>query len=448
MYNSYEKILAKKMITPEKAASLVKDGDLITYIDHGLAPITFDKALGERAESLRDVAVKTGNMVPEPAFIQKGVSRDHIAWLDGHFNGLTRKRGEQGLVNYVACDYQHQPVAFDRFMNFDICVLETAPMDKHGFFNFGMSNSHTEMVIKKSKLVIIEINENVPVCYGGYAEAVHVSDVDYVIQGENRQLLSIKGGGLNEAQNKIADMIVEQIHDGACLQFGIGGLPNAIGKKLAESDVKDLGIHTEMLGDAAMELYYSGKVTGKKKANNPGKIAYTFALGSSDLYEFVDRNPICASFPVDYINAVEVIAANDNAISINNAVEIDLFSQISAESKGIRQISGTGGQIDFMWGSFLSRGGKAFICLTSTVTGKDGQLKSRIVPTFDPGTIVTSPRSIVNYVVTEYGMVQLKGLSTWSRAERLIEIAHPDFRDELIKEAEKLHIWRYSNKKM
>ena len=206
-------------------------------------------------------------------------------------------------------------------------------------------------------------------------------------------------------------------------------------------------MHTEMLVDAYLTLYEQGKLTNKRKVLDKGKGAWTFCLGSRKLYDWVDVNPSLAAYPVDYTNDPAVIAQMDNFISVNNCVEVDLYGQISAESAGVRHISGTGGQLDFVTGSYLSRGGKSFICFRSSANDKkSGRNSSRVVPTLPTGGIVTDPRSQVHFLVTEWGKVNLAGCSTWERAEKIISIAHPDFREDLIKEAEKMNIWRRSNK--
>ena len=198
--------------------------------------------------------------------------------------------------------------------------------------------------------------------------------------------------------------------------------------------------------DGFVDMAMAGKITGRNKALDKGRQVFAFAAGSQKLYDYIDHNPEVMGAPVDYTNDVHVISQIDNFISINNAIDMDLFGQVNAESAGIKHISGTGGQLDFALGAYLSKGGKSFICMSSTVTGKDGSLKSRIVPTLTQGSIATDPRTCVHYIVTEYGMVNMKGLSTWERAEQIINIAHPDFREQLIKDAEKMGIWRKSNK--
>ena len=232
---------------------------------------------------------------------------------------------------------------------------------------------------------------------------------------------------------------------GIDIALGIGGMPNTIGKMIAESDLKDLGVHTEMYVDAFVDIAMAGKITGAKKSIDRFRQAFAFGAGTKKMYDYINDNPALMSAPVDYTNDARVIAQIDNFISINNAVDVDLFGQISAESSGIRQISGAGGQMDFVIGAFLSNGGKSFICLSSTFTSKDGTVHS-IRPTLAEGSAVTDTRPQTMYLVTEYGMVCLKGMSAWERAEAIISLAHPDFRDDLIKEAEKMKIWRKSNK--
>ena len=229
--------------------------------------------------------------------------------------------------------------------------------------------------------------------------------------------------------------------------MGIGGKPNAVGSLIAQSDLKDLGVHTEMYVDAFVDLTLAGKITGRRKKLDPGRQVYTFGAGTQKVYDFLDDNPVCMAADVTYVNNLRTIAALDNFISINNAVDIDLFGQVNAESAGTRPISGAGGQLDFVLGAYLSQGGKSFICLSSTYRAKDGTLHSRIRPTLTEGSIVTDTRANLHYVVTEYGMANLKGLSSWQRAEQLISLAHPDFREELVSQAEQLHIWRRSNRR-
>ena len=269
-----------------------------------------------------------------------------------------------------------------------------------------------------------------------------------IVEGDNPPIACMgEGGPATDVDKAVANLIVEEIPNGACLQLGIGGMPNAVGALIAESDLKDLGVHTEMYVDAFVDIANAGKITCAKKNIDKGRQTYAFGAGTQKLYDYLDHNPGCMSQSVDYTNDPYVVGQIDNFISINNAVDIDLFGQVNAESAGTKHISGTGGQLDFVMGAYLSKGGKSFICMSSTFQPKGQPMQSRIRPTLAEGSIATDTRTTIMYLVTEYGKVNLKGLNTWQRAEAIISVAHPDFRDQLIAEAEKMHIWRRSNRR-
>ena len=268
----------------------------------------------------------------------------------------------------------------------------------------------------------------------GEQTGIHVSEVDYVIEGDDAPPPELPNPPVREVDVAAGRLIASEIEDGDCLQIGIGGMPNAVCSLLLESGVRDLGVHTEMMIDSIAALYKAGRISGARKRLNPGKLVYTFALGSQDLYATLDRNPDMHCCPVDYTNAPDRIMQNDHVISINNTTQIDLQGQAASESDGHRHISGTGGQLQFVRGAYASKGGKSFICLTSTYD-KRGERRSRIVLSLTPGNVVTTPRSDVMFVVTEYGIVNLKGKSVAERAIALIGIAHPDFRDGLERQA-------------
>ena len=410
-------------------------------------PIALDKALAARKDELRDVKVRGGVTMWMPEIAKAEDAGEHFTWNSWHCSGIDRKIMTKGMGFFSPMRYSELPRFYRENLTVDVAMLQVTPMDSHGNFSFALAASHLADMLEKAKVIILEVNKNMPWVYGLTGCEINIKDVDYVVEGDDPEIAQLGGGGEPTAVDKaVAELIVPQIPNGACLQLGIGGMPNTIGAMIAQSDLKDLGVHTEMYVDGFVDMAMAGKLTGKNKALDKGRQVYAFAAGSKKLYDYVDRNPDVMAAPVDYTNDVRVLAQLDNFISINNAIDMDLFGQVNAESAGLKHISGTGGQLDFVMGAYLSKGGKSFICMSSTVTGKDGTVKSRIVPTLTPGSICTDPRSCVHYIVTEYGMVNLKGLSTWERAEALISIAHPDFREQLIQDAEKMHIWRRSNK--
>ena len=439
----------QKLATPEQAAALVKSGDWVDYGWTTGTPVAVDAAIAKRLPELKDVKFRGGILMWVPEIFKIENPAEHFSWNSWHMGGIERKAVAQGFSFYNPIRYSELPRYYrDMPEDVDVAVFQVAPMDNHGYFNFGPNASHMAAVCERSKKVIVEVNKNMPVCLGGSEVGVHIDDVDMIVEGDSPAIAQLGGGGApTEVDQAVAKLIVEQIPNGACLQLGIGGMPNAVGSMIAQSDLKDLGVHTEMYVDAFVDISMAGKITGAHKQIDKGRQTYAFGAGTQKLYDFLDGNPACMSAPVDYTNDIRSISALDNFISINNAVDIDLFGQVNAESAGIKNISGAGGQLDFVLGAYLSHGGKSFICMSSSfMDKKTGQMQSRIRPTLANGSIVTDTRANVHYFVTEYGMVNLKGLSTWQKAEALISVAHPDFREQLIQDAEKMNIWRRSNK--
>ena len=439
----------QKLATPEQAAALVKSGDWVDYGWTTGTPVAVDAAIAKRLPELKDVKFRGGILMWVPEIFKIENPAEHFSWNSWHMGGIERKAVAQGFSFYSPIRYSELPRYYrDMPEDVDVAVFQVAPMDNHGYFNFGPNASHMAAVCERSKKVIVEVNKNMPVCLGGSEVGVHIDDVDMIVEGDSPAIAQLGGGGApTEVDQAVAKLIVEQIPNGACLQLGIGGMPNAVGSMIAQSDLKDLGVHTEMYVDAFVDISMAGKITGAHKQIDKGRQTYAFGAGTQKLYDFLDGNPACMSAPVDYTNDIRSISALDNFISINNAVDIDLFGQVNAESAGIKNSSGAGGQLDFVLGAYLSHGGKSFICMSSSfMDKKTGQMQSRIRPTLANGSIVTDTRANVHYFVTEYGMVNLKGLSTWQKAEALISVAHPDFREQLIQDAEKMNIWRRSNK--
>lgn len=436
----------QKFITASEAAQLVKSGDNVMYGEFALFPELLDEELAKRVDELSDVKIMGVSFTRVPKVVLADLQREHFILKDLHFTKVSRHLADKNLCNYIPNTYHQGPRIIKKYIDLDVAFITVGPMDARGFFNLGLSNSVTPAALSKTKKIVVEVNANIPTCLGGNQESIHLSNIDYIVEGRNLPLVELPPIAPSPTDEKIAALLLGEIEDGSCLQLGIGGLPNAVGALIAESDLKDLGVHSEMMMDAFVDLYEKGRITGARKNIDKFKMVYSFALGTRRLYDFLDYNPVCASYPVNYTNDPRIVALNDKFMAINSALEVDLLSQVSSETMGARQISGTGGQLDFIFGAFQSHGGKGFICLHSTYKDSDGNLQSRINPTLPLGAVVTVPRSLVQYVVTEYGIAQMKGKSTYERAEELIKIAHPQFRDDLIKAADKMKIWLRSNR--
>lgn len=443
----YQALYQQKLTTAAQAVKAVKSGD---WVDYGWCtnhPVALDKALADRKDELTDVKVRGGVTMWMPEIAKADDAGEHFTWNSWHCSGIDRKIIGKGMGFFAPMRYSELPRFYRENVTVDVAMIQVTPMDSHGNFSYALAASHLADMLDKAKVIIVEVNQNLPWVYGLTGCEINIADVDYVVEGDNPAVAQLGGGGEpTDVDRAVAKLIVEQIPNGACLQLGIGGMPNTVGSMIAQSDLKDLGVHTEMYVDGFVDMALAGKLTGRNKALDKGRQVYAFAAGTQKLYDYVDRNPAVMAAPVDYTNDVRVLAQLDNFISINNAIDMDLFGQVNAESAGLKHISGTGGQLDFVMGAYLSKGGKSFICMSSTVTGKDGSVKSRIVPTLTPGSIATDPRSCVQYIVTEHGMINLKGLSTWERAEAIISIADPQFREQLIQDAQQMGIWRRSNR--
>mgnify|MGYP004507404801 FL=1 len=438
----------QKLVSADEAVKVVKSGDWVDYGWCNGTPDALDKALAKRTDELNDIKLRGGILLKPLAVFDREDAGEHFTWNSWHMGGIERKLIARGCSFYSPIRYSELPRYYrDGAAKVNVAMFQVAPMDAHGYFNFGPNASHLGAVCEVADVIIVEVNENMPRCLGGTEVGVHISKVNYIVEGSNPPIGELGGGGAaTEVDKKVAQLIVDQIPNGACLQLGIGGMPNAVGSLIAESDLKDLGVHTEMYVDAFVDIAKAGKITGAHKAIDRYRQVYGFGAGTKKMYDYMDENPELMSAPVAYTNDIRSISALDNFISINNCVDLDLFGQISSESSGTKHISGAGGQLDFVLGAYLSNGGKSFICCSSTFTDKQGVMHSRIRPTLAEGSIVTDTRANTHFIVTEYGMVNVKGLSSWEKAEAIISIAHPDFRDELIKEADKMHIWRRSNK--
>ena len=434
-----------KLRTPAEAVRLVKSGDWVDYSTNVAFPTLLDAALAARRDELTDVKIR-GNLCFGPIqTVECDPTREHFLYNSWHLSAYERRLCDKGLCNFIPMIFRNLVPYYRHFLSVNVAMMCVPPMDSHGYFNLSCAAGVAKGILDKADIVILEINEHLPRILGGFDECIHISEVNCIVEGAHDPLPEFPVAVPTPEDEAIARLIVPMIPDGATLQLGIGAMPNVVGSLLAESDLKDLGMHTELCGDAYLNLFRAGKLTNRRKTYQPGKGVTGLVFGSRDLYDWVDQNPGVIVEPLEFVNAPETIARHENLISINSCVAADLYGQVTAETAGLRQISGTGGQLDFLTGAAMSRGGKAFVCMTSSFVDKTGERHSRILPQFH-GEIVTDPRSQAYFIVTEYGAVNLAGRSTWERAEALISVAHPDFREELIQAAERQKIWRRSSK--
>ncbi len=442
----FAKEYKQKLKTPQEAVKVVKDGDWVDFSTCNGFPHLLDAALAQRKDELNDIKIR-GYMALRPLeVVECDPNRDTFTYNSWHCSGYERKLADKGLCNYIPMVFRNVGEYYGRYLTVNVAMMAVPPMDEHGYFNFSINNATARETLDAADTIILEIDENLPKVYGGFYESIHISEVDMIVEGKHDPLVELPPSATTEIDEAIAEKVVANMRDGSTIQLGVGGMPNAVGQMIAKSDLKDLGIHTELLVDAYYDMYKAGKITNRLKTIDKHKGTFGFALGTQNLYDWVTENPGMVTAPISYINAPKVIAQLDDFVSINNCISVDLYGQICAESAGTRHISGTGGQLDFLTGAFDAKGGQSFICMTSSFTDKQGNLKSRILPTFN-GDIVTDPRSQSFILVTEYGLVNLAGLSSWERAEKIISLAHPQHREDLIKAAEAQKIWRKSNKK-
>ena len=445
----FQALYQSKLTTAAEAAKLVKSGDWVDYTWCTNHPVELDKALAARQNELEDVKVRGGVTMWMPEIAKADDAGEHFAWHSWHCSGIDRKIIAKGMGWFSPMRYSELPRFYRENLDpVDVVFTQVPPMDEHGNFSFSLAPSHLYDMCARAKHIVVEVNKNLPPVYGLYKAELNIADVTYVVEGNNPSIPELGSVPPTDVDRTVANLIVPEIPNGACLQLGIGGMPNTVGALIAESDLKDLGVHTEMYVDAFVDMSKAGRITGACKPFDRGRQTYAFAAGTQKLYDFLNNNPECMAAPVSYVNDIARVSQIDNFMSINGAVDIDLYGQVSSESSGTHHISGAGGQQDFVMGAYLAKGGKSFICCSSAYTDKKtGELKSRIRPTLLEGSVVTATRTNLHWLVTEYGKFNAKGKSTWERAEGLIAIAHPQFREELIAEAEKMHIWRRSNKR-
>lgn len=435
----------EKLKTADEAVKVVRSGDRVHVGGFGGVCQELEAALARRVDELTDVTLLSTNYsLPESyKTMEADPDGSHFRIISTHMSKKDRVINKRGQEWFMPILFHQGDKRWAEHGHLNVAFIMTGPMDRHGNFNLGITVAEQHGIIENADIVIVEQVKQMPRCHGAN-NTINLAQVDIVTEADYPlpQLPVREAGG---ADATIAEYILPLIESGSCLQLGIGAMPNHLGELIAQSDLKDFSVHTEMLVDAFVDLYEAGKITGKKKTD-PGKMVYTFAQGTDKLYHFLDDNPICMGAPVGYVNNMDVIGSIDRMVSINSCLQLDLYGQVNAESVGHLHISGTGGLLDFVLGAYLSEGGKSFICTPSTKTLKDGTVESLVLPFMPPGSIVSCPRASIDYLVTEYGIAQIRGLSTWERAEKIIGLAHPDYREELIRSAEKQGIWSNTSK--
>jgi acyl-CoA hydrolase len=427
---SVEQLYAQKKMSAADAVRLVRDGDHIIVPTGVGEPPALLTALSEQRMGWHDVKVAQILAVRKYAYIDPETV-DHVRHVALFYGGATRAGGQAGWIDFTPNYFAEIPAMIRQgLIASDVVFSMASPMDAHGYFSLSLGADYTMAAVAKARAVVLEVNPYVPFAYGNCH--VHISQVAALVES-SEPVMEVGLPKIGPVQEAIGKHVADMIDDGATLQIGYGGIPDAVVMQLTHK--RDLGIHTEMIGDGILTLLESGAVTNRRKNYLPGKMVATFALGSAKLYKFMDRNPALEIHPVDFTNDPDLAGRNDNLVAINATLQIDLLGQCGSESLGHLPYSGTGGQSDFVRAANRSNGGKAFIVLPSTA--KNDSI-SRIVPMLSPGTHVSTSKNDINYVVTEFGVAQLRGKSAGQRARELIGIAHPIFRAELTEQAKRL----------
>jgi 4-hydroxybutyrate CoA-transferase len=438
VYNKWLDMYKSKLKTLDEAAAMIKDGEDVYCALGGGQPFGMFEAIGQRIRrgELAEVSLFAGNVIIPTALTDPDI-KERVHFDTPFVGPYTRQGNKEGFYTYSPIKLSDMDsISAQGLRKGDVYILRVAPMDKHGFFSTGINVDYGWGMAKTNperRMLILEVNQHMPRTYG--TNHIHITEADIV--AENHVLMPyVPDLPLTDVEISIGQHIADMVPDGATIQLGIGGIPNAVGKFL--HDKRDLGVHSEMLTSCMLELYKAGVITSAKKTFMPYKWIGSFAWGNQELYDFINENPMIEMHTCGFVNNPYIIAKNDKMISVNSTLQLDLTGQCASEAIGSYQFSGVGGQADFVQGAWLSKGGKSFIATPSTVQDKNGQLISKIVTSLDYGSFVSTPRTETHWVVTEYGAVLVKGQSIKKRAESLISIAHPDFRDQLRFEAKKL----------
>ena len=428
----WQDIYQQKRLTVDEAAGKIRSGQRVVSSTAGSVPATLIDAIGERGKELRDVTL-SGALLQFPFEYARGSFlgkvRHHTIFMGAYERSLL----EEGNIDVTSYAFSSTDWLVKNRLKPDVYIAEVSPPDENGDMSLGpMGTFYTAPALECAKTVIVQVNRRTPYVYGCKDAFLNVKDVDWICEADH-DLASFGQPCPSDIEQKIAGFVLHYFEDGVTFQLGIGGVANAIG--FALDAFKDLGVHTEMLTDSMMPLINKGVVTGSRKTLHPGEVTIGFGLGSNELYKFMDHNKALRAYPISYVVNPYVIGQNANFRSINATLMCDLTGQACSESIGFRQFSGTGGQLDFVRGAAISEGGKSFLCFPSTAKGKDGTVTSRINSALPPGAVVTTPRTDVQYFVTEYGVADVRNRCISERVKELIKIAHPQFRDRLVVEA-------------
>ncbi|NLV16121.1 MAG: acetyl-CoA hydrolase [Syntrophomonadaceae bacterium] len=437
MYQKWQDMYKAKLTLPDEAVALIRDGEVISSAFGNGQPLGICAAMVKRVMEgkLYKPTILAASMTDGLAMMDPAIE-DRIEF-DSFFVRDERSRIREGYFTHTPNKFGDlEKISSDGLRPVDISILKVSPMDRHGFFSTGISVDFGWDMAKSNpnrRLLMVEVNKFSPRTYG--RNQLHVSEVDVIVE-HDEPLIEVPAPPTKKEWDLMGHYIAEMVPDGATLQLGVGGIPGAVGHCLM--DKHDLGVHSEVIPDVFMELYEAGVITSTRKTYMPHKWVAAFANGTQKLYDFLDENPMIEMYGCGFVNNPFNIAQNDNMISVNATLQVDLTGQCASEAMGPIQFASTGGQLDFVQGAWMSKGGKSFICTESTFTDKKGKRQTKIVPQLYPGSFVTTPRTEVHWVVTEYGAVLLKGQSVKTRVQKLISIAHPDFRDELMFAAKKM----------
>lgn len=426
---NWKEVYKQKICTAKEAISHIHSGDRVVVAHACAEPVILTDAMTEAAEKYEWKEIEVVHMV---AMGKAGYCAPEMS---AHFRhnalfvgGSTRKAVEEGRADFTPVFFSEVPDLLRNDMHVNAVLMQVSAPDEHGYCSLGVSCDYTKAAAECADIRIAQVNANMPRVLGD--NFIHISKLDYIVP-EDTDLIELQPPKIGEVQKKIGENIASLVKDGDCLQLGIGAIPDAVLMFL--KDKKDLGIHSEMFSDGVVDLIQTGVITNKCKQIDQGQCVATFLMGTRKLYDFVDNNPMVQMKPVDIVNDPRVICQNDNVVSINSCVEVDLMGQVCSESVGLKQISGVGGQVDFVRGANMSKGGRTIMAMPATAA--KGTI-SKIVPLLAEGAAVTTSRCDIDYVVTEYGIAKLHGCTLKERAHQLIHIAAPEFRESLKQEYE------------